>query len=174
VARRALWIGRFQPFHLGHLSMARRILEAEREVLIGVGSAQYSHTPENPFTAGERLEMISRALHAEGLSRWTAVPLEDSGVHAVWVSHVTSLLPPFQVVYTNSALVRRLFEESRFKVLELPLWKRSTHTGTEVRRRMREGGEWRSLVSPAVAAYLEDIGGEARVRHIGEKRGGSG
>src|SRR5436189_227334 len=59
---RAFFIGRFQPFHRGHLAMVRRILESNEEIIVGIGSAQYSHTGENPFTAGERYEMIKRAL----------------------------------------------------------------------------------------------------------------
>jgi len=168
---RALWIGRFQPFHLGHLDMARRILDDVDELLIAVGSAQYSHTPDNPFTAGERIEMIRRALEAERLKAYTVYPVTDTGVHSLWVAHVRAFLPPFDVVYTNSALVNRLFTEQRVKVLELPLWERDTHSGAEVRRRLREGGDWKSLVPRAVAEYLEASGGERRVREIGETRG---
>src|SRR5207245_2773190 len=62
---RALFVGRFQPFHRGHLATVRRILETNDEIIVGIGSAQYSHTGENPFTAGERYEMIKRALDAE-------------------------------------------------------------------------------------------------------------
>src|SRR5256885_9498938 len=54
---RALFVGRFQPFHRGHLSMVKRILESNSEIIVGIGSAQYSHTGENPFTAGERYEI---------------------------------------------------------------------------------------------------------------------
>ena len=44
---RAFFIGRFQPFHRGHLAMVRRILETNDEIIVGIGSAQYSHTGEN-------------------------------------------------------------------------------------------------------------------------------
>jgi len=169
---RALWIGRFQPFHLGHLQMAKRILTDSDELVIGIGSAQYSHTPDDPFTAGERFEMIRRALEAEKLTHWIALPLTDTGVHATWVAHVTSQVPQCDHVCTNSPLVRRLFEERGWKVIELPLWERGTHSGTEARRRMREAGDWRSLLPPAVAAYLTLIRGIDRVREIGEAQGG--
>ncbi|MBS7649487.1 adenylyltransferase/cytidyltransferase family protein, partial [Candidatus Bathyarchaeota archaeon] len=60
---RALYVGRFQPFHLGHLEAAKYILQNAREIIIVVGSAQESHTLENPFTAGERVYMIRLALN---------------------------------------------------------------------------------------------------------------
>ena len=96
---RAFFIGRFQPFHRGHLAMVRRILESNEEIIVGIGSAQYSHTGENPFTAGERYEMIKRALDAEGIHNYHIVPIPDTHVHSVWVSHVTSLVPAVVAAY---------------------------------------------------------------------------
>ena len=59
---RALFVGRFQPFHYGHLRALAIILQEVEELIIVVGSAQMSHETDNPFTAGERLEMIKGAL----------------------------------------------------------------------------------------------------------------
>ncbi len=50
----ALLIGRFQPFHNGHLEVVKTISKKCDRMIIGIGSAQLSHTFENPFTAGER------------------------------------------------------------------------------------------------------------------------
>ena len=161
---RVLIIGRFQPFHKGHLAMVQRILKDHEEVIIGIGSAQYSHTGENPFTAGERFEMIKRSLDAEGIHDYHIVPIPDTHVHSVWVSHVKSLVPAFDAVVTNSDLVVRLFREHGIKVLSLPLVSREKYSGTEVRRRMQKGGDWPSLVPPAVAAFVGEIDGIERIR----------
>jgi len=161
---RALFIGRFQPFHKGHMAMVKRILETNDEIIVGIGSAQYSHTGENPFTAGERYEMIKRALDAEGIHDYHIVPIPDTHVHSVWVSHVKSLVPYFDVVYTNSDLVVRLFREHGMKVLSPPLLERETYSGTVIRRRMLKGGDWESLVPPVVAAYIKEIDGVQRIR----------
>ncbi len=161
---RTLFIGRFQPFHKGHLAMVKKILETNEEIVIGIGSAQYSHTGENPFTAGERFEMIKRSLDAEGIHDYHIVPIPDTHVHSVWVSHVKSLVPSFDSVVTNSDLVVRLFREHGLKVLSPPLVSREKYSGTEVRRRMQKGGDWESLVPPSVAAYIKEIDGIARIR----------
>ncbi len=161
---RTLFIGRFQPFHKGHLAMVKRILATGDEIVIGIGSAQYSHTGENPFTAGERFEMIKRSLDAEGIRDYHIVPIPDTHVHSVWVSHVKSLVPAFDAVVTNSDLVVRLFREHGIKVLSLPLVSREKYSGTEVRRRMQKGGDWKSLVTPSVAAFIDEIDGIERIR----------
>ncbi|MEM0249749.1 MAG: adenylyltransferase/cytidyltransferase family protein, partial [Desulfurococcaceae archaeon] len=74
---RCLVIARFQPFHYGHLYAIEHCLSMFNEVVIIVGMASQSHTPENPFTAGERIEMIRRALkwRSHDLSRIVTVTL---------------------------------------------------------------------------------------------------
>lgn len=161
---RALFIGRFQPFHHGHLAMAKRIRERHDELIIGIGSAQYSHTGENPFTAGERYEMIHRALDEAGVGGYNIVPIPDTHVHSVWVSHILSLLPAFETVYTNSPLVIRLFKERGVTVVSLPMETREVLSGTEIRRRMLKGEDWRPLVPRGVAEYIDDIDGVRRIQ----------
>ena len=58
LVNRGLYVGRFQPFHLGHLGAIKAVLKEIDEFVIVIGSAQYSHNSNNPFTAGERLVMI--------------------------------------------------------------------------------------------------------------------
>ena len=50
-----LLIGRFQPFHLGHLNAVEYALKNVDILWIVVGSADKSHEYRNPFTAGERI-----------------------------------------------------------------------------------------------------------------------
>jgi nicotinamide-nucleotide adenylyltransferase len=42
--RDCLLIGRFQPFHKGHLQVVKTIARDCDDIIIGIGSAQYSHT----------------------------------------------------------------------------------------------------------------------------------
>lgn len=168
VADRALFIGRFQPFHYGHLHALRWIAEREREVVVAVGSAQFSHSFRNPFTAGERIEMIAAALKEEGL--WDKVIIasvpDTDGRHSLWVPLVVSLCPRFKRVYTNEPLTRLLFEEAGFEVVGIPFFKREVFEGVKIRVLMAEGGEWRSFVPPAVARVIDSIRGAERVSHL--------
>ena len=161
-----LLIGRFQPFHKGHLEVVRSIAKKCDSLIIGIGSAQYSHTVDNPFTAGERHLMISRALKDEGMNEYFLVPIVDINRYAVWVSHVVSLVPPFEVVFTNNNLTRRLFSEAAYEVRDSPMFNRDTYSGTEIRRRMVAGEDWKDLVPPAVAKVIDDIDGVNRIKEL--------
>ncbi|MCS7139223.1 MAG: nicotinamide-nucleotide adenylyltransferase [Candidatus Nezhaarchaeota archaeon] len=163
----ALYVGRFQPYHLGHLAATKWILERESKLIIGVGSAQYSHTLENPFTVGERIEMILATLAEEGiLDRCIVIPIPDIGQHALWVQLVKQYCPPFSRVYTNSPLTRRLFIEAGIEVREIPMFERERYDATHIRKLMAEDGDWESYVPKPVAEVIKRIKGVERIKDL--------
>ena len=166
--KRGFYIGRFQPFHLGHRKVINEIARHVDELVIGIGSAQQSHTPENPFTAGERILMISRSL--EGLDLYYyVIPISDIYRNAIWVSHVQSMTPPFTTVYSNNPLVSRLFHEEGFEVQYSPMYNRQEYSGTEIRRRMLAGEEWEKLVPEEVVDVIHEIKGVERLKAVALK-----
>lgn len=153
---RGLFLGRFQPMHLGHLSVVERLVGAHDEVVLAIGSANVSHSKVNPFTAGERIEMIAAALRARGLhDRVHVVPVPDLGRNALWVAHVRSLVPRFTTLYTNNPLPARLFAEAGYRVAPAPFHERGTYEGTRIRSLMLDGGDWQALVPKPVAEVIE-------------------
>ena len=165
---RGIQIGRFQPPHKGHVEMFKQIMREVDELIIGIGSAQESHTFENPFTAGERTLMLTRALAEAGvdLSRVHLIPIPDVNNNAIWVSHVVSFSPPFSIVYSGNALVKRLFKEAGFEVRTPPLFKRKEYWGTEIRDRMLKGKRWEHLVPRSVLDVMREIKATERLRDL--------
>jgi nicotinamide-nucleotide adenylyltransferase len=175
---RALLVGRFQPFHHGHLSVVREIRAARpgEGLLLGVGSAQESFTWKNPFTAGERLEMIDRALREAEITGIEAIPLPDIDRHGLWVRYVETMVPPFGRVYTNNPLTRLLFEQARYPVDAPRLVDRGRLEGESIRALLAAGGDWKGHVPPAVVRYLEELDAPARLKVLraGEGRSSGG
>jgi len=171
VTSTGLFIGRFQPFHRGHLQTVRYALDQVGRLVIVVGSAQKSHEPRNPFTAGERIEMIMSALDGEkdiDVKKILIIPVPDVDVHSLWTRQVDMLVPRYDVVFANDPFTLLLFRErGDVKTVEAPLLERSSMSGTEARRRMaEEGGNWQELVPAAVAKVIDEIVGVERVRAI--------
>jgi len=168
MVKRGLFVGRFQPFHKGHLEAMKDVLKEVDELVIVVGSAQYSHRIDNPFTVGERLTMIRKALDEAGIpaSRWWIVPVPDVHVHMMWVAEVAGYTPKFDVVYANEPLTRRLFKEAGFKVKPVPFHQREVYSATEIRERMLKGRNWKALVPKSVARFIEEIDGIQRLRDL--------
>jgi len=168
MVKRGLYVGRFQPFHLGHLGAIKDILKEVEELVIVIGSAQYSHNLNNPFTAGERLVMIRKALEEAGMdsSRVWIVPVPDVHLHMIWVSSVEGYTPSFDVVYSNEPLTHRLFMEAGYKVKPVRFYERKLYSSTHIRKRMLKGENWEELIPKSVATFIKAIDGINRLRDL--------
>ena len=164
----ALYIGRFQPFHLGHLEVVKLILRRGIDLSIVIGSAQYSHTRKNPFTAGERIEMIRESLKDEKISLGNVqiIPVADVNVHGVWVSHVTSYVGRYDLVFSNEPLTIQLFKEAGVKVEGIPFFSREVYSATEIRRRIISDEDWRALVPRSVSRIIDSARGTERIKML--------
>lgn len=165
--RRGLYLGRFQPYHLGHHQVLKKIAKEVDEIIVGIGSAQKSHEQENPFTAGERVLMVSSALEEFNI-KYYVIPIEDIQRNSLWVSHVKSMVPPFEIAYTNNPLVIELLSEAGIEVKQSPLFKRNNYSGTEIRRRMLTGDNWEQFVPEKVVGIIRAIDGERRLSTIAQ------
>lgn len=154
MVKSCLFIGRFQPFHLGHLDAIKQILKKHRRVIIGIGSAQESFTRKNPFTARERFRMIKAAFEEAGIpkKRYAIIEIPDIKNDSQWVSHVKSLTPPFDEVFTGSPIVKKLFRKAGYKVCKQKF--NLKISGTFVRSVMLKNGDFQSLVPKSVAKLL--------------------
>jgi nicotinamide-nucleotide adenylyltransferase len=169
---RGLLVGRFQPFHRGHLGIVQAIRAGRPDdaLLLGIGSAQESYTWENPFTAGERFEMIARSVEEAGIAHIEVAPVPDIHQHALWVRYLEGLLPPFERVYTNNPLTEALFDRAGYDVVRPRLIDRARFEGVRLRERLASGKGWKELVPPAAARYIETIAGPARLSLLAEQR----
>lgn len=159
--------GRFQPFHLGHLSAIKQALKQVHRLYIGIGSSQFDHRPENPFSAKERAYMIRLALEENSLeSKCEIFEVPDIHDDDKWTAHVRSIVPPFDMVFIgNQGLVMKLFEkEGLSPVVEV---KHEVNiSATEIRKAINEDREWKKYLSPSVTEYLLNIDGIERIKTL--------
>lgn len=166
--KRGLYVGRFQPFHLGHLSAIKEVLKEIDELVVVIGSAQYSHNFNNPFTAGERLVMVRKALEESGVDSgkvWI-VPVPDVHLHMMWVSSVEGYTPHFDVVYSNEPLTRRLFMEAGYQVKPIRFFDRKDYSSTEIREKIVKDENWEKLVPKSVRTLIKEIDGVNRLKDL--------
>ena len=159
-------VGRFQPFHVGHLKAVKFAMSKVDMLWIIIGSAQKSHEPRNPFTAGERLVMIKMTLDAEKINpkKWLAVPVNDVNDHSRWTDQIDLLIPRYDVVFTNDPFSTMLFKKHKKKVVKVPMLKRKFLSATEIRKRIASGENWKELVPKQVAEMIMEIDGVNRIK----------
>lgn len=86
-----VFIGRFQPFHTGHLKVVREGLNQADKLILLIGSAWEPRNPRNPWTHQEREEMVRRCLSEAENARLLCLPLMDVPYNdEVWVRNVQS------------------------------------------------------------------------------------
>jgi len=152
----ALFLGRFQPFHNGHLLVLQGMTKVCGKILIGIGSSDKSRTAENPFSAAERKEMIQRALQAKDLIPMFdihLIDLPDETDDEVWRTKVLELTGPVDKVWTGNEWTKKCFE-GHVEVQNIKVV--PGISGTEIRGKMRAGGNWQDQVPKEVAGYIQE------------------
>jgi nicotinamide-nucleotide adenylyltransferase len=165
---RGLMMGRFQPFHLGHLDLVRQILKECDEVIITITSSQFNYLDKDPFTAGERIEMIHNSLKESDvdLTRCLILAIENQFNIATWSSYLKSMLPQFDKVYSGNEYVKMLLGDSKIEVVKPVFLDRAQYNATEVRSMIISDGSWEKLVPPAVYEFIKNINGKNRLNII--------
>jgi nicotinamide-nucleotide adenylyltransferase len=156
--KRGLYIGRFQPFHLGHFNMLKEIeaMELVDEVIIAVGSSLTSYTPRNPFSGGERLDIIRPAVEGKFDFETYVTGISDIEYNHVWVAHMVAQLPKFETIFTNNPLVGKLFSDFGFTVQNTSMTDRR-YSSTAIRNSMVFGDPtWKYKVAPSTVKYIEE------------------
>ncbi|HME55700.1 MAG TPA: nicotinamide-nucleotide adenylyltransferase [Candidatus Lokiarchaeia archaeon] len=155
-----LFLGRFQPFHDGHLSCLKCIRETSADVIIGLGSAQYCREKNNPLTCQERMEMISRILDDEGLGfdNVFIVPVPDIHNAALWMENVKMLFDNAITLYSNNDWVRGLATDASIDLGEKIEFDITNLNGTRVRSLIAADDEWHSIVPRSGVKFLEENG----------------
>lgn len=170
MVKRGLFIGRFQPLHNGHINSIKYCLNKVDELVIVIGSADKSFEFKNPFTAGERLEMIREAIcneiKKETLQKIFLIPVPDIGTHRLWTYNVDLLVPRYSIVFTNDQFTTMLFKEREIEIIHPELINREKLSATEVRFRIANDKNWKELVSSSTVKIIEELNGIERIKTI--------
>ena len=163
--KKGLILGRFQPFHYGHLELIKGIIENGVEPLICIGSAQYSHTNENPFTVEERKKMINIIMKSISCE-YNIFEIPDINNYDLYVSHLEKIVPDFDYVYSGNSLVQRLFRNAGYEIIKLEMINREVWEGSAIRLAMKEGGDWESAVPNQIVEIIQRIAGTERLKTL--------
>lgn len=165
----ALFIGRFQPLHHGHIYILTKILKHYKKLKIGIGSSQLSKIKSDPFTYEERENFISSALQTRGFNpaQFEIFPIPDIFNANKWVDHVISIIGEFDTIFSNSDWVRQLFQNKGLNVGEkIEIFKKK-YNGSNVRKLIsKENKNWTRLVPKEVVNLIENYNGIERIKSL--------
>ena len=171
-----LFIGRFQPFHNGHLHVIKQMLEECDEIVIGIGSANSEITEQNPFSAAKRKKMVEKVMEAEVRgtgSRGAGAPKEnlktepisqrklenkkyrivlinDQENHQQWAEEVRKKAEPFDILYVSGNNISHEFVRAcGFEIKKVDFL--NGISGTKIRELMKSKQPYQHLIPEVIA-----------------------
>jgi nicotinamide-nucleotide adenylyltransferase len=145
-------VGRFQPFHNGHLTILEAMCRTAEEVVICIGWKAETDK-DNPFTVTQIKEMIEKSLR---FSNYDIVSLEDIGHDQMWGDAVKILMGDLDVFVTGNDHVRKCLRDKYTMVAPTAYMSQiyKTH-GKDVREKMRQDDfSWQEIVPPEAVQYI--------------------
>ena len=161
-----LLIGRFQPFHLGHLDAIKFALSKVDKIWLGIGSSNKPPGKENPFTADERKQMIESSLDSKTLENIEIYYIPDLEDHKKWIENLDTIVPQYHVVFSNDEMTQHLYSKRNMEVISIPFTKRDELSGTNIREKIQSDQDWQYLVPEGTKKTLETIGAKDRLKSL--------
>lgn len=158
-----LLVGRFQPFHLGHVDAIKFALEKVENLWLGIGSSNRSLERNNPFSADERKKMIQSSIDSNISKKIQIFYIPDLEDHKKWIENIDEIVPKYDMVFSNDEMTHHLYSKRNMKVISIPFTNRDELSGTNIREKIQSGQNWDHLVPEGTKKTLEVIGAKDRL-----------
>jgi len=152
-----LLIGRFQPFHLGHLEALRFALSKVDKLWVGLGSSNLSPQKNNPFSAEQRKEMILSSIDDSMKEKISIYFIPDLDNHIKWIEKIDTIVPNFDIIFSNDELTNHLYSKRDIQVITIPFLNRDRLSGTNIRDLIISDQKWDDLVPKGTKNFLEKL-----------------
>ena len=161
-----LLIGRFQPFHLGHLEALRFALSKVDKLWVGLGSSNKPPQKNNPFSANQRKEMILSSLDESMKEKILIYSIPDLDNHIRWIEKIDTIVPKFDIIFSNDELTKHLYSKRSTKVISIPFLKREQLSGTHIRDLIKTDQKWDDLVPKGTKDFLINNGAKDLLKNL--------
>ena len=161
-----LMIGRFQPFHLGHLEALQFALTKVDKLWMGLGSSNKPTEKNNPFSAEERKEMILSSIDDSIKEKISIYFIPDLDNHIKWIEKIDTIVPKFDIVFSNDELTKHLYSKRDVQVIAIPFLKRDVLSGTHIRELIISDQKWYDLVPEGTKNFLINTSAKERLKNL--------
>lgn len=121
-----VFIGRFQPIHLGHMHTIRLALRLSDKLIMVIGSHKSAPSTRQPWDSNQRIEMIKKCLNSEEIKKVIFIPIRDRIYSEfAWNQNILNeVLKLFNPPYSNKsiALIGHNKDATSYYLKNFPNW----------------------------------------------------
>jgi len=161
-----LLIGRFQPFHLGHLEALQFALSKVDKLWVGLGSSNKPVQKNNPFSAEERKQMILSSIDNTMKEKISIYFIPDLDNHVKWIEKIDTIVPKFDIIFSNDELTKRLYSKRSVQVIAIPFLNRNVLSGTNIRDLIISDQKWDNLVPQGTRNFLKNTSAKEHLKNL--------
>jgi len=161
-----LLIGRFQPFHLGHLEALQFALSKVDKLWVGLGSSNKPTEKNNPFSAEERKTMILSSIDNSMKNKISIYFIPDLDNHVKWIEKIDTIVPKFDIVFSNDPLTDHLYSKRTINVIPIPFLNRDKLSGTNIRNLIISDQKWENFVPEGTKNFLINFGVKKHLKNL--------
>ena len=161
-----LLIGRFQPFHLGHLEALQFALSKVDKLWVGLGSSNKPMEKNNPFSAEERKKMILSSIDDSMKNKISIYFIPDLDNHVKWIEKIDTIVPKFDIVFSNDPLTDHLYSKRIIDVIAIPFLNRDMLSGTNIRNLIISDQKWENFVPEGTKNFLINSSVKERLKNL--------
>ncbi|MEK7633886.1 MAG: pantetheine-phosphate adenylyltransferase [Patescibacteria group bacterium] len=152
----ALIVGRFQPFHKGHLFLIRKALEKAGKIIVGIGSANIMDV-NNPIDFETRKKIIKAVAYKEKFEDKLikTVRLNDFLDDKKWLTNLKKQVGKFNISLGNNNWTNKILGKAGYKVMKIDYYKRGLYEGWRIRKLIKEKKKWQDRIPDYLISNFE-------------------
>ncbi|MDX1533397.1 MAG: cytidyltransferase, partial [Nitrosopumilaceae archaeon] len=89
--------------------------------------------------------------------------IPDLDDHKKWIENLDTIVPTYEVVFSNDEMTRHLYSKREIPVVSIPFTNRNHLSGTNIRQKIISDQNWHDLVPSGSKKILENIDAKDRL-----------
>ena len=160
--KKALFIGRFQPPHKGHLEAINYLASKYSQVTVAIGSSKKSRQEKNPFTFSERKFLLKKVIGKNPKVKITSIP--DNNSNQEWIKNIQKRFKKENyIICSKNLLVNKLLKKVGYKFDTLNYINRKNLKATNIRDKIRKNQNYDKNISKELKSWMK-IKGEKIIK----------
>ena len=151
---------------MGHLEALQFALSKVDNLWVGLGSSNVPVEKTNPFSAEQRKEMILSSIDDSMKKKISIYFIPDLDNHIKWIEKIDTIVPKFEIIFSNDELTKHLYSKRSIKVESIPFVNRDKLSGTKIRELIISDQKWDDLVPEGTKNFLEKTSAKEFLKNL--------